>query len=553
MEEEKLELGNGNENELLVETENETREELTDEQQHVITEEKLKTIHDDLKTKPAICFTHKEKEVCLFCRSCEKLVCTTCVIDRNHASHELCEIEDVIKTKLQELGDEKENMRKSLQQNIRIIKNQRNNVSENCKMVSKEIDDRKNYMIQEVEAWSINLQSVVREHQRKRHEGFEGLISESETCLTALEIFERNPDYDTVLDGKKLIHVVEMLKNNTGIMAKEESEASEGKEEILFISVEGVPDKMGTLFGQVAGITPVDNLQKGLKFKFCNSLINFVSPFGAKRAFVVTERQLYLVDLTKAKYKREELEPLMSDVVYITPVTSRGIYVQKRGSSLIHRITTDGQVYHFANLDTGSKREALIGIRLTDTGMLASVTKSEVSTSYRAETKLSCNIKITKHTHHGIKEKEIVSLNCPNDKYLYKKQRFPESVHTASGIYIQTTSMDNPKERGSIQDLNSMQSFSYSCKCMYTGCIGSNPAMMFHPSGLCKDEEDQLIVADYWNHAVHQLTPDGKFKKFLIREENGLTHPTAVGIASITNWIWVGQEDGSIHSIKYIS
>ncbi|XP_021367530.1 uncharacterized protein LOC110459538 isoform X2 [Mizuhopecten yessoensis] len=382
----------------------------SDDQQtvHLISEEELKTVLDNLKTKPTFCLVHKETEISLFCKSCDRLVCTSCFIDGNHGNHKFCKIDDVVITKKRKLDDRirdaKESMTESLQQNIKIITKQRENVSDNCKIVSAEIDDRKAVMLQEAEAWGINLQSMVREHKRKRLQRLDGLQAESDTCQANLKLFKQNPNYGETIDGIKLIQALELLQNNTGAQAKDKSEASEGEKELIFTKGEGNTEKMDIWFGQINGIIPVDNPGKiSKKIKFCESKVDCISPLDEKRAFVVTEELLYLVDLTKAKYKQEDLVPLMKGVVYITPVTKQGIYVQQKDRTVVNRVTEAGLIYRFADLKPEASDESWQTIRISDTGMVISITEKKFVDN--RQTPRNVTLKMMQYNKHGIREK----------------------------------------------------------------------------------------------------------------------------------------------------
>ncbi|XP_021378896.1 uncharacterized protein LOC110466621 [Mizuhopecten yessoensis] len=506
------------------------------ETEEVVSEKKLKTAMEYLKEKSAFCFLHREKEVSLFCRSCDRLVCTSCLIDGDHSNHKFCEMDDVVTTKRKELNERleqtTEEMVSKVQQNIRTITMKKENVVEICKNVSAEVDNRKMELSTLLEVWSQNQQSLIKTHQENQLKRLDMSAVNSEISLAILESFKRNPKYDENINGTNLVHVLEMLQNTTGVPTGDTLEGSHEGKSLTFSTEMGNADKMEQWFGQVTGTASLDSPSKtSTKFRFCDSQIDQISPISAKKAFVVTTNKLYLVDTTLVKYMQTDIIPVMTNVKYITPVTERGIYVQQTCSTAIKRVTSDGQLHHFVDFKTDQNyKYSLQTIRISHSGMI--LLAMEV-TGYEKEEQFH------EYNNNGIK------LSILNNSKRYREQR-SESVHTASAFYMLDTSQELPLiqfQPGNVVNIETGGK--------YEGVIGPEPAKIFHPRGLCKDQDDRLIVSDYWNHTIHQLTCEGKFQKFLMTEYDGPVYPTAVGIDNI-NWLWVAQSDGHIHVVRYI-
>ncbi|XP_033739138.1 uncharacterized protein LOC117326495 [Pecten maximus] len=494
--------------------------------------DEMQTLMEYLKeSKSTFCFIHSEKEVSLFCKTCESEICTSCVIAGDHSNHTFCEIDDVVSEKRQKLGEwiehSREEMISKIQQNMNEVKKEKENVMKNSKNLSMEIDNRKTDFSQRLESWSENQQLVVRTQQQKMLRRLNESLVESETSLAIMEHFRRNPQCGDCIGGTKLVQVLEMLENTTRDILDVDI-----LDEWTFTTEMGNADKMGKWFGYVTGIDSEDSYQQAIKFKFCDSQISQISPIGAKKAFVVTEGHLYLVDSTQVKCTRADIEPLMTEVKYITPVTERGIYVQQTDSTVIKHITVDGQVHHFADFKSDQYYPSQ-SLRISHTGTVLSVKTANNHNSTGRQMLLNG------YNNNGVKLKKsnIISYQYMAEPIYY--------VHTAADIYALITSDVIPTKTfqpGSVVNVATEES--------YVGTIGSQPASTFHPRGLCKDQDDHLIVSDFWNHAIHQLTSDGTFKKFLMTADDGLMNPTAVGIDNI-NWLWVAQSDGQIHIVKY--
>ncbi|XP_033738170.1 uncharacterized protein LOC117325801 [Pecten maximus] len=415
-----------------------------------------------------------------------------------------------------------------LQQNIKITK--KKNVLKNCKTVSADIDNRKMELSEMLESWSQTQQSLVATQKEKRLENLEKYLDESETCLAIVEQFQRNPSSKNI-DGKKLAHVLEMLQSATGASTRNVSEVIHEGNAMTLSTEMGDTDRMEKWFGRVTGIDSEASQHQTTKFKFCDSQISQISPISAKKAFVVTEGHLYLVDSTQVKCTRADIEPLMIKVKYITPVTERGIYVQQTDSDVIKRVTVNGQENRFADFKSVQFHPSQ-SLRIAHTGMVLSVIRFDDHFGKKV-------MLFHEYNSYGVRLKTSQNICC---QY---KDEFAHSVHTAGAIYALKTSNElpkNPYQPGFVVNVETATK--------YVGTIGSEPASTFHPRGLCKDQDDRLIVSDFWNHAIHQLTYEGKFQKFLMTEDDGLMNPTAVGIDNI-NWLWIAQKDGQIHIVKY--
>lgn len=70
----------------------------------------------------------------------------------------------------------------------------------------------------------------------------------------------------------------------------------------------------------------------------------------------------------------------------------------------------------------------------------------------------------------------------------------------------------------------------------------------FKPNGVCCDAENNILVADSASHAVHILTQDGKFIRFLLTKKEGLVYPFSV--AMFREVLWVGGYYGLVKVFK---
>lgn len=94
-------------------------------------------------------------------------------------------------------------------------------------------------------------------------------------------------------------------------------------------------------------------------------------------------------------------------------------------------------------------------------------------------------------------------------------------------------------------------------KCSYSG---SDLEMRhpFSPHGICCDQYGQIFAVDYSNHTVHVLDPLGRFRGFLIMDQElekraifmGTSSPFSIAIDDGGD-VWVGNKFGFVTVLKY--
>lgn len=60
--------------------------------------------------------------------------------------------------------------------------------------------------------------------------------------------------------------------------------------------------------------------------------------------------------------------------------------------------------------------------------------------------------------------------------------------------------------------------------------IGSGNGQIHRPNGVISDCNNTIYLTDMRNNRVHQLTPDGRFKKFVATQEQGIKRPTGLSM-----------------------
>ncbi|XP_013386322.1 protein wech-like [Lingula anatina] len=77
------------------------------------------------------------------------------------------------------------------------------------------------------------------------------------------------------------------------------------------------------------------------------------------------------------------------------------------------------------------------------------------------------------------------------------------------------------------------------------GTQGDGDGQVNGPRGTCRLDNGDIILADLNNHRLHLVSPDGKFKCFLLNKDNGLLKPKDVAINHLGKLV-VGESGGHI-------
>ena len=72
----------------------------------------------------------------------------------------------------------------------------------------------------------------------------------------------------------------------------------------------------------------------------------------------------------------------------------------------------------------------------------------------------------------------------------------------------------------------------YTCQWMYGGEQGKGPGMLNVPYGVATDSQGRVLIADYHDHRVLQLSHDGEMLMELLTQQDGLNYPEALAVGA---------------------
>ncbi|KAK2147474.1 hypothetical protein LSH36_550g01000 [Paralvinella palmiformis] len=84
------------------------------------------------------------------------------------------------------------------------------------------------------------------------------------------------------------------------------------------------------------------------------------------------------------------------------------------------------------------------------------------------------------------------------------------------------------------------------------GEYGSGLGQLDHPYGVATDRYGHILIADTWNNRIHMLSKDGKFERFLLTKEDGLSYPQTL-IVNRKGQLIIVEQQGTVKIYQYMA
>lgn len=508
------------------------------------------------------CPLHADDTSVLYCITCDHGVCLKCITANTHGLHKLCQMHEIVEINRREFQEIVENngidnIRKSVQEHASKMKEQQNFVQDQGDKMVAAIEERSTHLVSLIEDLKLGLIS----RSKTSHDQHLKVLNEQETnasrYLSYIDNYCKDPDSFLRTQDDQ---VTQMLKMFQGLEASDT--APQGQKESLATFVCGKDVTKVTihnLFGTLKEPTRIDHCEQVamLKFKY-NKVSPFytkefnitkISPIDKNTAFVLRgDGTLFKVCIGLPEKEMNNHKPILSDIEDMTPVSDKGLYLC--GKSGIQLYTLDGRLF---NIDRHSQNDVRCICLTKDGHLMFSSQQNEKNTTRTGEGEITYNT-IHKMDTTGILVKSGRRVQQTGDAHHYRIEEHKEQVCTITkdsqhGV-IQSYSLDaSPPTWPNPRSVSSHMSSGRKAD-TYSGKIGLEHDKSFDPSGICFDQDNNIIIADCKNSALHLLKEDWKFDRFLMREWDGLKNPTTIALDKFEQ-LWIGQQDGIIQIMKY--
>ncbi|XP_021352332.1 uncharacterized protein LOC110449657 [Mizuhopecten yessoensis] len=490
------------------------------------------------------CNKHHEEAVALFCVSCDENMCTTCVIENTHSQHKLCKPHQILEMKRKEFKDliETEGMdkiREKISLQVKLIQKHNTNVSVHQSQTSTAIENRSAKLMQIIEKEKKSLLM----HSKRLHDQQLNFLSNQESvakrCLAFLEKHGSDPESFLNTHQDEMQQVVRDLKLVQTYIAPTDIKAVVSFDTSHEVTEVDIKKIVGTIREQMASDEKKEHAHKHMElvntyrlilkeYTRIRKTISKISPIDMQTAFVlVGDSYLFRVQFSE-EHEILPIKHVATNVKDITKVGDKGIYLCTGTQVKLYTMKDDMYVLDDVSPDT------VRSVTLTEEGqVLVCCVGQRLTFDPTREVKYS---KLHVLDQTGIK----ISTGTPFDTNAGDTYRVGKCC---GELYY----LRKSQKAGAVQKTIGFSAFVN----IYTGNLGSSPEKSFDPRGICCDDKDQIIIADYNNCAIHLLGKGFRFMKFLLREWDGLNKPTAITLYN--GFLWIGQEDGNIQLRKYES
>lgn len=540
------------------------------------------------------CKKHDNEQFRFFCTDCESLICDEC-IDDGHGKHAFCSVRRAADTKrpdlVEQLGIGKQAHLDRLHQYSEKVQQCKDNFSNKSEELIEKIDAKAVHLVDRIHNVRGRMVSLVLYYQQQCEEPFTDAQRKVDECLSLINQYS---DVVDEIEGKSNIAVVLM---HTGLTTKLASipnpdEISPGPQMTFVEQYGDTPSdrNIETLFGNFT----LDSLSDSENYPH--------STIGKKDAETNTDFETTVLDHKEKENINVEDDVEIADSNAVVPImdeyqdacvnfeldsqgavnkilpcfNSRAAYVLIANSiKFVNALPKD------SHLSSGKmqKRQTqhMILSNITDASMsndghllyiedkkqsLKKFLNSETVVTvaeFQADCTLqcidvsSCDHILVCHTKRQENRKRTCIVELDSDGVQLKSILF-SMTYRFPYRFCQNVSGDMPFldlegpgiSRGCVRVVDS----DLKHIATYAGAIGPKPSDTFEPRGICCDAESQIIVTDCRNHAVHLLSPKGKYVRLILTYKDGIRHPVSVNLDRY-GLLWVGCLYGKVHVRKY--
>ena len=500
------------------------------------------------------CIKHDSDLLPVFCRDCNRLMCSGCVTTADHVGHNLCKVSDVAEfhqNKLKEILNNSDSM--SLLENmlLQLQEKQISLVKDSESLICR-ISEREEKIVQIAKHWSQKLIGNVNRSRERR-----GLsIKYDEKIINALLHFE---ELSTEMDTIDIVAIYLHCEVERLLPPKVESiEEETGSNEYIFDA--GSPEKdLSASFGRLelhheqessSDVVIEDNANVDVSdsedesdFYECQengescvyqtcaiSTISDIVVFDERRIFILNGGTLFHCEANPNDYNITKRK-IKEGVYRIAEILSTGdLLCLSRNTKEIHRL---------------SNRNALSKFIFTN---VASETFSALNSGGNhvyACVMLRCEKYVSSNRQY---ENYICLLNEYGvilKKILYRVDDSYDNWRLLLALDMNNYIILREQKYIGQTDLKSNKMIA-----TYSGAIGISPRYQFSPLDMAIDDKDNVLLVVRDDNAIHLLDKSLKFKRLILTEEDGLDSPWSVTFDS-SGYVWVGCQDGKIHAFNY--
>lgn len=500
------------------------------------------------------CWTHSSELLPLFCRDCDRVLCSDCVTG-DHVGHKLCKVSEVAvyhKNAFEKILECDKTMSR-LEEILHHSKQEQKDLAEHAGNLICNVLDREMEVGQRLKLWSKKMVEDVTLF-KERHD-----MSLKENEYLASAVLERKErKHETESDSLSVTYLHSEIKRL--LTSKTEIAPQKKISEKLRFEAGPPVENLDTGFGKLKQfkvhcqenssdeiiegdqsntLEDGDNLNEGKTLHdvfvyqpFGKGPIDDIAVFDEDNIFVVSQGSLYQFI---ANRKDVELNPtvIANGVYQIAPVLSSRdlLFITYNGKeikrlsnkSAMTRFTLKIQNYYYSN-------EILLALNSDIEAYICVLWRKE-----QREGRFEMFISVL--DEYGVNLKNI---SCsPRSSYWKHRPRIMATGETCSHVLLYDGRLEAVKTKLRRIIIPA-----------YAGSVGVNPTSQFAALDLTIDSKGNILLAEPNDNAIHLLDKSLMFQRLLLTGEDGLTGPRSVTLDP-SGYLWVGCSDGQIRVFNY--
>lgn len=493
------------------------------------------------------CKAHPGETTVLFCLTCDQSGCLSCVTENVHPSHNMCKLHEVIERKEKEFDEAiktegLENILGRVGDCLAIIGRTKLDITKQQEKRTTSILSTVESLAKLVEEVKIDVMSRSKQAHESQMKVLDMQEAVSSRCVGLLRKYKSDPESFLNNHRQLLVQIMEDLRNLKEI---DIPKVQDDKDSNVEVGESCVRKYVQSLFGVCSDAQTISK-QEGELGKIAVKLgqriygshalyISKISPIDMEHVYVLLKNDsrtfgvLFKVPTGYPDINVKDLTPIATNVTDMTRVTEKGVYICH--DNTVQLYTHGGKFFDLDNISPNT----LKCICITKDGNIM----------YCSQEGKTGKDRIVYYRTHYI---DPTGYHLDKSDKHWKREEDENIMH---GIEEQG---GEPLVYGKRERCYKPGGYVEKCCnyliAIYNGKLGSDLAKSFHPTGLCFDKNGQIIIADYMNSAIHLLNKNWTFKKFLLREWDGVKHPTAVTLDN-DGYLWIGQKNGVIQVQQY--
>ena len=490
------------------------------------------------------CIEHTTKMTCLFCRTCDHLLCADCILSK-HKKHNFEPVEKILSEKIDELKGAEARYNKDLtlwQAKVNEFQISETKCESLCDESITTIKKREKQLIDGITKHSQKLQNEIElerktvkktfcDLKRQADQAEKTIILHQDEIMAALKSIQGSTIFTTATKSKKMKSDL-----NFNPIPSEIKYFIPGKETVNDIS---------NLFGSLQKMK-IPQVESDIDLEVVNSYTTDLS--GIDNIITVDDKSTWVNDYSKQVIRQINIDndnitttkQISCEILDMTLTSNNDILLSVDNSSDIKLLTKSGEIKPFFSVSSPllpqgihvtSDNNIIVGVREPGDDFTPTDKSTRALLIFGMDGKQQHTYQYDSNKHRLFTRPQRITTNNNKDIVV---------VDWTSGVTGRVVVVG--REGG--------------LRWTYTGHSKINVTTQFNPTDVVTTTAGHIIVCDYRSHALHVLSEQGDILTCKVMEDTGIKYPLSLDI-DMRGQLWVGciEDEGSdatIHKVKLL-